>query len=122
MITVFCSDVYIGDVFWLISWKWILFGLKFFDEAMKKSDESSVGDVSINLHKTFDKVPGVKRRMLVWIQNWPRGRKQRTWLNGCFSNWREICDGVTWRAEIELLTLLIHINDLVLGTYGNRPM
>jgi len=59
----------------------------------------------LDFSKAFDKVPhrrlltkmetfGIKGDLLKWIDSWLTGRKQRTVLNGCCSEWASVESGV----------------------------
>lgn len=59
----------------------------------------------LDFQKAFDKVPhlrllaklkeiGVRGRVLDWIAEWLKGRKQRVVINGEASEWEDVSSGV----------------------------
>ena len=49
--------------------------------------------------------------VLRWTENWLSNRKQRLVLNGCFSEWRDVINGVRQVSVLGLLLFIIYIND-----------
>jgi len=50
--------------------------------------------------------------LLLWIQNWLSGWKQRVTLNGQCSSWNDVLSGVPKGLVLEPILFLIYINDI----------
>ena len=60
---------------------------------------------------------GIRGKILDWITEWLKGRKQKVGIRGVLSDWVEVLSGVTvphW-SVLGLLLFLIYINDLEFG-------
>ncbi|CAM4678027.1 unnamed protein product [Lepidochelys kempii] len=80
--------------------------LEFFEESNKHVDKGDPVDiVYLDFQKAFDKVPhqrllrklsclGIKGKILSWIENWLKDREQKVGINGKFSEWRGVTNGV----------------------------
>ena len=80
--------------------------LDFTERILDHVDEKEPVDVLFfDLQKAFDKVPhkwllykmhkiGIRGKVLDWIEEWLKDRKQRVVLNGEASNWIEVTSGV----------------------------
>ena len=89
-----------------------------------------VRSVYLDISKAFDRVwhdgliyklkrCGVSGQLLLLIQSFLSGRKQRTVLNGQSSNWGEISAGVSQGSILGPLFFLVYINDLAVGLKCN---
>ena len=80
--------------------------LEFLEKITTILDEGDPADVIyLDFSKAFDKVPrmrllakikahGIDDRVLNWFSEWLNNRKQRTVLNGSYSEWSEVESGV----------------------------
>ena len=89
-----------------------------------------VRSVYLDISKAFDRVwhdgliyklkrCGVSGQLLLLIQSFLGGRKQRTVLNGQSSNWGDISAGVPQGSILGPLFFLVYINDLAIGLRCN---
>jgi len=79
--------------------------------------------IYLNSSKAFHKVPherllhklaahDIRGELLLWIENWLSGRKQRVTLNGQCSSWKDVSSGVPQNSVLRPILFLIYINDI----------
>ena len=88
-------------------------------------DESGneIHDINMDFMKAFDTVPhrrlikklrsyGITGDILLWIEAFLQGRKQKVVVNGSSSGWCDVISGVPQGSVIAALLFVIYINDL----------
>uniref|UniRef100_A0A4W3I0M1 Reverse transcriptase domain-containing protein n=1 Tax=Callorhinchus milii TaxID=7868 RepID=A0A4W3I0M1_CALMI len=98
--------------------------LEFFEDVSSRLERGEPVDVVyLDFKKAFDKVPhkrllhkvkahGINGNILAWIEEWLTGRKQRVGINGSFTNWQDVTNGVPQGSVFGSQLFTIYINDL----------
>ena len=88
-------------------------------------DQPKVGTdiIYTDFRKAFDSVAhkrlllklkcyGIGGKMLLWLENFLTGRRQRVVLNGSFSRWSEVVSGVPQGSVLGPMLFLFFVNEL----------
>ena len=101
--------------------------LEFLEEITANIDEGNPCDIIyMDFQKAFDKVPharlikklekhGINGKLLKWIEEWLKNRKQRVVLKGQASEWEEVLSEVPQGSVLGPLLFIIFINDIETG-------